>query len=93
MQWLSINDVKRLVKQKMYQLETGSKPGDSLIYDKQSGKYVGHIEGSTQTFYQSNSYTPSHYIIETLEMLNGGGKGDWKNNNLGRGWGSGSDGW
>lgn len=91
MQWLSINDVNRLVKQKMYQLETGSKPGDSLIYDRQSGKYVGHIEGSNQTFHQSNSYTPSRYIIETLENLNGGSKADWKNNSTG--WGSNSNGW
>jgi hypothetical protein len=91
MQWLSINDVKRLVKQKMYQLETGSKSGDSLIYDRQSGKYVGHIEGSTQTFHQDSSYIPSRYIIETLETFNGRDKRDWKNK--GNGWGSGSTGW
>lgn len=49
-QWLSINDVKRLVKQKLYWLETGSMPGDSLVYDRESRKYVGHIESNKNTF-------------------------------------------
>lgn len=61
MEWLSINDVKRLVKQKLYRLETGSKAGDSLVYDRNSGKYVGHIEGSSQSFYQDKSYRPCRF--------------------------------
>ncbi len=78
MQWLSINDVQRLVKQKLYYLETGSKPGDSLIYDRQSKKYVGHIEGSSNTFYQDSQYTVPPYIVSHLETFKGN---DWNNEN------------
>ncbi len=78
MQWLSINDVKRLVKQKMYQFETGSKPGDQLIYDKNSGKYVGHVENGN--FYQDKSYQIPQYIIQTLKDFDN----DWTKD--GSGW-------
>ncbi len=91
MEWLSINDVKRLVKQKLYRLETGSRAGDSLVYDRNSGKYVGHIESSSQSFHQSKEYIPSAYVIETLETLNNHSKTDWKQS--GNGWGTGGNGW
>lgn len=92
MEWLSINDVKRLVKQKVYQLETGSKPGDSLVYDSRSRQYVGHIEQSRNTFHQNASYTPPSYVIETLQAFDGNSPTDWRNNRNANGWG-GSDGW
>jgi hypothetical protein len=80
-QWLSINDVRRLVKQKMYRLETGSKPGDQLVYDRRLRQYVGHIEGGGSYFEQSPHYEPPRYIIEALEDFDGG---DW--NGGGHGW-------
>ncbi len=80
-QWLSINDVRRLVKQKMYRLETGAKPGDQLIYDSRRGEYVGHIEGGGTYFEQNPRYEPPRYIIQALEEFDGGG---W--NNDGHGW-------
>lgn len=70
-QWLSINDVKRLVKQKLYWLETGSKPGDSLVYDSRSRKYVGHIEGGNNSFYQDSQYNIPPYIVTSLETFKG----------------------
>lgn len=82
--WLSINDVRRLVKQKMYRMETGSKPGDILIYDRNRKEYVGHIEGgnsaygSGSSFEQAPSYEPPPYIIEALESFDGGGWNDDK---------------
>ena len=63
-QWLSINDVRRLVKQQLYFLETGSKAGDQLIYDRNSNQYVGHVEG--RQFHQSESYVPPSFITQTL---------------------------
>jgi|GEM_PF-4535783 hypothetical protein len=78
MRWISINDVKRLVKQKLYELETGSKQGDELIYDKTTGKYVGHIEGG-KTFHQDQTYEPPALIIKTLEGFNN----DWSADNGG----------
>jgi hypothetical protein len=67
---LSINDIKRLVKQSLYRIETGSKASDSLIYDRQSGKYVGHIENGT-SFYQDSYYQVPQYIIEYLDKFEG----------------------
>lgn len=69
-QWLSINDVKRLVKQKLYWLETGSKPGDSLVYDRESRKYVGHIESNKNTFHQDSDYITPPYVINALDSFN-----------------------
>lgn len=77
-QWLSINDVKRLVKQKLYWLETGSKPGDSLIYDRISRKYVGHIESSSNTFHQDFNYITPTYVVKALDSLN---DNEWNENN------------
>jgi len=74
---LSINDIKRLVKQSLYRLETGSKPGDSLVYDRQTGQYVGHIENKTSSFYQDSSYNVPSYIIEYLETFDSNG---WNKN-------------
>lgn len=85
-QWLSINDVRRLVKQKMYRMETGAKPGDILIYDRRSKQYVGHIESDSR-FEQEPSYSPPPYIIEALETFDGSG---WNNRN---GWGGGGHSW
>jgi hypothetical protein len=73
---LSINDVKRLVKQKLYWLETGSQPGDSLIYDSRTRKYVGHIEGGRNTFHQDSQYIVPPYIVSYLETFKGE---DWNN--------------
>lgn len=69
--WLSINDVKRLVKQNLYRLETGSKSGDSLIYDRQSRRYVGHIESNSNSFHQDPSYDVPYYVVEYLETFRG----------------------
>lgn len=78
-QWLSINDVRQLVKQRLYRMETGAKPGDILIYDNRRREYVGHIETGRSYFEQNPAYTPPPYIIEALEEFNGGGwvDGDW----------------
>ncbi len=77
LQWLSINDVKRLVKQNLYQLETGSKATDQLIYDRKNGKYVGHIENGT--FYQNDTYEIPQYIIQTIEEFDN----DWSKGGYG----------
>lgn len=73
-QWLSINDVRRLVKRGMYRLETGSKPGDSLIWDNRSKQYVGHIENGGSYFRQDSSYIVPVYVIQALETYDGN---DW----------------
>lgn len=78
MEWLSINDVKRLVKQKMYRLQTGAHSGDQLVYDNRSGKYVGHIEQGR--FAQSKQYEVPAYIIKRLNTFDN----DW--DSLGGGW-------
>lgn len=70
-QWLSINDVRRLIKQRLYRMETGAKPGDLLICDNRRREYVGHIEGNSN-FEQAPSYSPPRYIIEALETFDGG---------------------
>lgn len=75
--WLSINEVNRLIKQKLYWLETGSKPGDSLVYDRESKKYVGHIEANSNSFYQDPGYTIPPYVVSFLETFKGE---DWNNN-------------
>lgn len=81
MPYLSINDVNRLVKQKLYKLETGAKSGDHLVYDRHSKKYVGHIENGN--FYQHNNYRPSKTITNALDNLN---ENDWFNSsNIGYG--------
>jgi len=82
MQWLSINDVKLLVKKKLYQLETGSRDGDYLVYDRTAKTYVGHIEGakyndasetieSVKFFKQKEEYNPPRYIISEIETYKG----------------------
>lgn len=78
-QWLSINDVRRLVKQRLYRMETGSKPGDILIYDNRRREYVGHIEAGSSSFEQNPAYTPPQYVYEALKTFDGGGwvDGDW----------------
>jgi hypothetical protein len=53
MQWLSIRDVKMLVKKGLYTLETGA--SENLIYDNISKKYVGHID-SKGSLKQNNDY-------------------------------------
>jgi len=78
-QWLSINQVKRLVNQSLYRLETGSHSSDQLIYDRQSGKYVGHIESGR--YYQSPNYQVPHYIIQQFENFD---EDEW--NKDGSGW-------
>ena len=67
MRWLSINEVERLIKQKIYWLETGSKDTDSLVYDKKTRSYVGHIESGQ--FYQNKNYEPTPNIIKSLDSL------------------------
>ena len=84
-QWLSINDVKRLVKQKLYRLETGSRNGDLLVYDRSSRDYVGHVESagsSSERFHQDSHYVIPQYIIKTIQAWDGSG---W--NNCSFGWG------
>ncbi|PIY08653.1 MAG: hypothetical protein COZ18_11155 [Flexibacter sp. CG_4_10_14_3_um_filter_32_15] len=82
--WLSINDIKRLAKQKLYQLETGSTSTDRLVYDRQNRKYVGHIENynssSNSKFTQDRSYKPSFEVISYLNSLD---QDDWNNDSSG----------
>lgn len=73
MRWVSINDIKRLVKQELYRLETGSRPGDQLVYDRASGKYVGHIEQG-RNFVQDRAYEPPVYIVKMLDEFDN----DWQ---------------
>ncbi len=80
MRFISINDLKLLVKKGLYQLETGSRPGDYLVYDRKARTYVGHVEGTTyddQTevlgtvgyFLQNEKYEPRQYIISVLDTF------------------------
>lgn len=85
-QWLSINDIKLLVKGGFYRLETGAKKNDTLIYDRQKGTYVGHLEnqGTSNEYYkQDGSYQPPVYILQALETFNNSNS-NW--NKDGRGW-------
>jgi hypothetical protein len=77
-QWLSINEVKRLVKMGFYQLETGAHSSDQLIYDRQSRKYVGHIESGQ--YQQSLEYQVPQYIVKYLQEFDN----DWTEE--GKGW-------
>jgi hypothetical protein len=70
-QWLSINDVKRLVKQGLYRLETGDHSGNQHVYDRQSGKYVGRVESGQ--YQQSLEYQVPQYIVKRLQ----GFDNDW----------------
>lgn len=82
-QWLSINDIKLLVKSGLYRLETGANQSDSLIYDRKSGTYVGHIQQAhtlNERFQQSDTYTPPPYVVQTLNSFNGS---DWNKNSEG----------
>lgn len=80
MRFISINDLKLLIKRKIYHLETGSKEGDYLVYDRNSRTYVGHIEGakfnnqsntiiSAKYFFQNEKYDPPRYIISEIEAF------------------------
>lgn len=70
MRYLSINEVERLIKQGLYFLETGSHPADSLIYDKKTRQYVGHIENKNR-FQQDSHYVVPEYIVEYLDTFDG----------------------
>lgn len=74
---MSLRDVNMLLKKGLYRLETGV--NQNLIYDKNSGEFVGHIE-SGQSFSQSQYYTPSLYVIQQLESYNGE---DWRKDSTG----------
>ncbi|MCW5907407.1 MAG: hypothetical protein KIS94_06085 [Chitinophagales bacterium] len=79
--WLSINDIKLLVKSGLYRLETGANKNDSLIYDRNSGTYVGHIQHAhtlSERFQQNDAYIPPPYIIQTLDSFTGN---EWNSNN------------
>jgi len=76
---LSYYDVRRMVQKGLYRLETGAKSHHELIYDRKSGKYVGHFE-SGKIFQQDRSYQVPQYILVELDELK---SGDWEN---GSGW-------
>lgn len=59
--WLSINDVKRLVQEKMYALENGT------VFDRRGGNTVGKISGNS--FTQDSDYQIPPYIIQRLETF------------------------
>lgn len=79
MRWMSIRDINMLIKKGLYQLETGA--SHNLIYDRQSGKYVGHIDRGG-SFVQDRNYEPNNYIIR---MIHEEEKGGWNDNSS---WGS-----
>lgn len=72
MQWLSINDVKKLVNDQLYEIREGS------VFDRERN-YVGRIDGNS--FSQNQSYRPSRQAIARLRELD---EGDWFS--AGRGW-------
>lgn len=74
MKWMSIRDINMLVKKGLYKLETGAT--ENLIYDKQSGKYVGHID-SGGSFKQDSKYVPTPFIVKTIDNEV---KGNWNDN-------------
>jgi hypothetical protein len=77
--WISINELKRLVKQGFYKLETGAHSGDQLIYERKSGSYVGHIENGH--YYQDPNYqVPQHIEIHKFETFD---EDDWRKDGIG----------
>lgn len=67
MRWLSINQVNQLVKDKLYEVESGK------IFEKRSGKEVGSY--SNGNFNQNKYYVPPQFVIERLELFDN----DWNN--------------
>ncbi len=78
MQWLTIRDIKYLIKKKLYEFETGS--SNNLIYDRKTKQFVGHVD-SNDRFVQSPDYIPSQEIIYQLQSLD---LDEWKQD--GKGW-------
>jgi len=72
MRWLSINQVNQLLKDKLFEIESGK------IFERNSRNEVGTI--SNGMFSQKNSYIPPPFIIERLDTFDN----DW--NNSGRNW-------
>jgi len=78
-QRLSYYDIRRMIQKGLYRLETGATANAELIYDKKTGKYVGHLE-SGNVFNQDSSYQVPQYVIVELDELK---SGSWEE---GSGW-------
>lgn len=67
MRWLSINQVNQLIKNKMYEIESGK------IFEKNSGREVGVYRNNK--FIQHQNYIPSENISDELKCFDN----DWEN--------------
>ncbi|MBK8346449.1 MAG: hypothetical protein IPL08_02100 [Saprospiraceae bacterium] len=76
MKWLSIRDVKMLIKKGLYTLETGA--AENLIYDNITKKYVGHID-SEGNLNQNQDYQIPIQIQGYLNELDGNANWNEKN--------------
>ena len=66
MNWLSINDIKFGIKRRMYEIKHNAE-GKTLIYNAQTGDYVGHFDEDNERFTQSKSYQQSTIEIEMFD--------------------------
>lgn len=59
--WLSINDVRRLINEKIYALENGT------IFDRKKGEVVGQMRGNN--FHQDPDYRIPTYVVKLLDAF------------------------